>query len=318
MCVSRLRTILLLGLLGVVSPLASKAAPFNPDVLSSVVSLLPDQTVQGSGGAQQTTPGPEGTAVAIYPGGYLATNAHVVRRATHVSARLNDGRFFSAEIIGIDLATDLALLRVPVDLPPLPAAHVSTVGSPVCAVGNQFGLGLSVTCGVVSALARTDTGFNPIEDFIQTDAAINPGGSGGALVNEAGQLIGLASAIYTKKNDANIGVNFATSSAMLLRILDDLRDHGYVLRIHSGLLVRSLLESQRKIYVGARVVRVETGSPAARAKFQTGDILTRIGERSIKRPADVGTAFQFLRPGDTVQVQLIRSGARQVLRFTAD
>src|SRR5690606_40595555 len=132
-----------------------------------------------------------------------------------ISVRLPDGHHVPAEVVGRDAATDLALLRVEAELPPLPLAPDPALGAPVCAVGNQFGLDLSVTCGVVSALHRAGTGFNPVEDFVQTDAVVNPGASGGALVDGEGRLVGLLSAIFTMESDANIGVNFAASAALV-------------------------------------------------------------------------------------------------------
>ena len=163
---------------------------------------------------------PEGTAVAIKPGGYLVTNFHVIRRALSISVRLTDGRLLTAEVVGVDPLTDLALIKVPEDITVLPIGQEPPLADPVCAIGNQFGLGLSVTCGVVSATHRTGTGFNQIEDFIQTDATVNPGASGGALVNDQNQLIGVLSAIFTKKSDANLGVNFAASTRLVLRVVE--------------------------------------------------------------------------------------------------
>ncbi len=201
---------------------------FPRRVLDSVVSVLPEWPDAGARPEE-----PEGSAVAILPGGYLATNVHVLGRAEKVTVRYPDGRLAAADIVGQDPLTDIALLRVDRNLPVLPVAPGPALGEPVCTVGNQFGLGLSVTCGSVSALHRTGTGFNPIEDFVQTDAVVNPGGSGGALVDRQGRLVGLISAIFTKDSDANIGINFAASTALVLRIVEDLAKHGRVLRSHS-------------------------------------------------------------------------------------
>lgn len=302
------KLLILLLVFGASLTASEKAAAFNPDVLNSVVSLLPEWPARDTGvGQSRSAPrDPEGTAVAIFKGGYLATNAHVLGPATKADIRLNDGRLIPVEIIGRDDATDLALIKAPIDFPLLAVAVEPQLGKPVCAVGNQFGLGLSVTCGVVSATRRTGTGFNPIEDFIQTDAVINPGGSGGALVDDQNRLVGLVSAIFTKERDSNIGVNFAASSALVLRIMEDLRDYGKVVRVKSGLQVRSLSIEQRRTLSGARVIRVSDNSAGFFAGIQAEDILTRIGDRNIYKPSDVPSAMQLLRPGDVVKIQLIR------------
>jgi len=160
---------------------------------------------------------PEGSGVAVLEPGLIATAAHVVARATSVTVRDADGARYKAEIVAIDEASDLALLRIEKPVAPLEiAARRPATGAHVCVIGNAFGLGLSLTCGVVSAGARSGIGFNAVEDFIQTDAAVNPGASGGALVDEEGRLVGLISAIFTKQSDANTGVNFAVSADLLL------------------------------------------------------------------------------------------------------
>ena len=168
------------------------------DAVNSIVAVLPDWP----GGYQRQDRGleePEGSAVAVLSEGYLATNAHVLGRPKRVDIRLADGRLVAARIIGRDLRTDIALLKVPINLPVLEIVPPPPLGERVCAVGNAFGLGISMTCGVVSAVNRSNAGFNPVEDFIQTDAAVNPGASGGALVDGEGRLAGLLAAIFTKK-----------------------------------------------------------------------------------------------------------------------
>ena len=155
--------------------LAGPAAAFPAEVLQSVVSVLPDWPSDVPFPER-----PEGSGTVVLPGGYIATNLHVLGRATAVNVRLHDGRVLPAEIVGGDPPTDIALLKIALDLPLLVPGPEPAFGDRVCALGNPFGLGLSLSCGVVSATRRTGTGFNPIEDFIQTDTAVNPGGSGGA------------------------------------------------------------------------------------------------------------------------------------------
>lgn len=295
----------------------SPASGFSPEILQSVVGVLPEWPAGDKPGPK---PGgrpeePEGSAVAVLPGGYLATNAHVLGRAERVKVRLHDGRLVPATIVGRDPPTDLALIKVALDLP-VPAINPKpALAARVCAIGNQFGLGLSVTCGVVSALHRTGTGFNPVEDFIQTDAVVNPGGSGGALIDEQSRLVGVLSAIFTKQSDANIGVNFAASMPLVLRVAEDLRDFGRVKRGKSGMTVEDLTEEEKSRWVGARVVRVHDGGAAAEAGLAAGDILVAIGGRTIAKASDVTSALYLQRPGTPVEVAYLRDGRRRTARL---
>ncbi len=294
------------------------ASGFSPEILQSVVGVLPEWP---AGDKPKAAPGgrpeePEGSAVAVLPGGYLATNAHVLGRAERLKVRLHDGRVLPATIVGRDPPTDLALIKVALDLP-VPAINPEPkLAERVCAVGNQFGLGLSVTCGVVSALNRTGTGFNPVEDFIQTDAVVNPGGSGGALVDEQSRLVGVLSAIFTKQSDANIGVNFAASMPLVLRVVQDLRDFGRVQRGKSGMTVEGLSDDEKSRRVGARVVRVQEGGAAAEAGLAAGDIVTAIGGRVIAKASDVTGAFYLHRPGAPIEVGFVRNDATRATRLT--
>ncbi len=288
---------------------APPAHAFSPDVLQSVVSVLPEWPDRPPAAPDDGRPEePEGTAVAVLAGGYLATNAHVLGRATRVTVRLADGRIIASEIVGRDPPTDIALIKVAVDLPVPPIGPEPPLAAPVCAIGNQFGLGLSVTCGVVSAVHRSGTGFNPIEDFIQTDATVNPGGSGGALIDADGRLVGLVSAIFTKETDANIGVNFAASMRLVLRVAEDLRDHGRVRRGKSGLRVVDLTEEERATTAGARITRIAPEGAAAAAGLAVGDIITAMGGRPVTKGADVSAAVYMHRIGEPVAVTYLRAG----------
>tara|TARA_E500000318_G_scaffold55810_1_gene51858 strand:+ start:25540 stop:26250 length:711 start_codon:yes stop_codon:yes gene_type:complete len=163
---------------------------------------------------------PEGTGVAILRPGLLVTAAHVVSKATEVHVRAPDGTRQLATILAIDQKTDVAFLTVDLQTSPVALAEVRPeTGAPVCALSNAFGLGIGITCGVVSANKRSGIGFNHTEDFIQTDASVNPGSSGGALVDLQGRLVGMLSAIFTKDSDSDIGVNFAVSTELLLKSL---------------------------------------------------------------------------------------------------
>lgn len=153
------------------------------------------------------------------PSTWVLTAAHVVDRATKIEVRLPNGRIVSATLLASDLQTDVALLGLPVEGPSLQWNDARPmVGTHVCALGNAFGLGISLTCGVVSQSQVQNIGFNAIEDFIQTDAPVNPGASGGVLVAADGQLVGMLSAIFTKESDANTGVNFAISTELLISV----------------------------------------------------------------------------------------------------
>jgi len=284
---------------------AVPAHPFQTDIMESVVAVVPHWP-QASRPRTTAREAPEGTAVAVLAGGYLATNAHVLGRAETADVRLADGRLMAVEIVGRDPRTDLALLKASKDFPVPETAPPPPLGSRVCAVGNQFGLGLSVTCGVVSAVSRSNAGFNPVEDFIQTDAAVNPGGSGGALVDAEGRLVGLVSAIFTKQSDANIGVNFAASMALVRRAVSDIREFGAVRVGRSGLRVGRLSVAERRRHAGARIVKLARDGAALAAGLQAGDIITAVGERPIIHPTDVAAALYMFRPGEKVQVRYRR------------
>lgn len=273
-------------------------------LMDSVVSVLPEWPDDA-----RRTEEPEGSAVAVMEGGYLATNDHVLGAATKVKVRFADGRLADAEIVGRDRPTDIALIKIEAALPVLDQAPEPGLGDAVCAVGNQFGLGLSITCGVVSAVHRSGVGFNPIEDFIQTDTVVNPGGSGGALVDAQGRLVGLVSAIFTKDSDANIGVNFATSMRLVMRVVEDLKAHGRVIRARSGLRVEALSEAERRRLVGARIRHITPGGPAAAAGLRVGDVITAVAARRIRGPSDVTGAIYLHRVGEVVQVDYLRQGS---------
>ena len=310
------RSLLLVGLL-LYANLPGPARAFEAGVFDSVVRVLPLWPGHRLGGTPGTPPGsaPEGTAVAVLAGGYLATALHVVDQATEITVRLGDGRQMPAELLAADPATDVALLRIAADLPVLSMTPEPPLGTPVCAVGNQFGLGLSVTCGVVSATRRSGVGFNPVEDFIQTDASVNPGSSGGALVDGQGRLVGMLSAIFTKGSDADIGVNFAISAALLIRVVEDLAAHGRVLRALSGFRVADLEGDGLSARAGARVIAVQPGGAAEAAGLSPGDLVTAVAGRAVGKASDVVAAVALHRPGDRLTLEVLRAGAALVFEL---
>ena len=298
--------------------LAAPAWALPPETLRSVVSVLPvwPGMPQGGGGAK---PGvaPEGSGVAIGAGGLIATAWHVVEPAERIDVRLFDGRVLPARLAGHDVATDIALLRIDEGLPALDRAPEPLLASPVCAIGNSFGLGLSASCGVVSALHVSRAGFNPVEDFVQTDAAVNPGDSGGALVDGDGRLVGMLSAIFASEGDGDLGVNFAVSATLLDRVVDDLLDDGAVDYVSAGWRLVRPSRAQLSLAAGALVAEIDAMGAAARAGIETGDLITRIGARAVRRPRDAVGALALTRRGETVEVAFLRDGAqrRAVLSF---
>lgn len=275
--------------------LVGPVAAFDVAVMESVVRLKPNWSQAMRGAAPQD---PQGTGVAVFTGGYIATNVHVIGDATEIDVLTQDGRTLMASVVGRHPPTDIALLKVAADLPVFKISEPPALAAPVCAIGNQFGLGLSVTCGVVSATGRSGTGFNPIEDFIQTDASVNPGGSGGALVDADGRLVGMVSAIFTKESDANIGVNFATSSKLLLRVARDLREYGAVKRPNLGLRAAAVPPPMNATTGGVMITWVDLEGPGFAAGLDAGDIVTHVDGRSVVDPSSFETAL-FMAAGAT-------------------
>ena len=280
------------------------ASAFSPEVLDSVVTVLPSWPE----GRQAQPEEPQGSAVAIAPNGHLVTALHVVDRAIRIRVRLANGLQLDARLVGRDPPTDLALLKIETDLPVLTPGPPPGLGDPVCAVGNPFGTGLSVSCGVVSGVNRTGMGFNPIEDFIQTDAAVNPGMSGGALVDSEGRFIGMLSAIFTRNVDGDIGLNFAASAKLVERVVFDLVSHGAVIRVNPGFRVGPLRPGERNRLAGVRLTSLLADGAGAQAGLEVGDILTRVGGREVRKPSDVITAIQLRRPGEAVEIEFLRDG----------
>lgn len=281
--------------------------------IQSVVSVLPLRPANAAAGAE-----PEGSGVVVGDGTLIATANHVLGPAKRVMVRTSGGRIVEAKIRLRDLQTDLALLEIAEDLVPVRLAKNAELGMPVCAIGNSFGLDLSLTCGVVSALAVSGTGFNPIEDFVQTDAAVNPGMSGGALVDSTGALVGLLSAIFTKQSDSNIGVNFAVSAPLLRTVLSDYQLQGRVVRIRPGVLVRPSLQTGQTGMLGARIVRVEEDRAEEKAGLMVDDIVLSVGGRRIKRAGAYRAALALLSKGTTVPVEILRGDVQRVIPVRYD
>lgn len=243
--------------------------------------------------------------------GLVVTNHHVIEDAREVLVTLTDGREFEAEIVGQDPEADVAVIRIDAtDLIELSWADsdVLRVGDFVVAIGNPFGLGQTVTSGIVSALGRSGLGIEEIEDFIQTDASINPGNSGGALVNLRGELVGINTAIVGPSG-GNVGIGFAIPSNMAKGLMEQLVSGGEVRRGKLGISVQELDEELQKIFGvrrGVVVSGVETGSSAELAGLLRGDVLTKIGSRVVQSVSEVRNAIGLLNVGDQVAVQFYR------------
>ncbi len=252
--------------------------------------------------------------------GLVVTNNHVIANAHQITVNLRDGRKFEAELIGTDPETDVALIKIPPEnLTQVTIADSDNlrVGDFVVAIGNPFGLGQTVTSGIVSALGRTGLGIEGYEDFIQTDASINPGNSGGALVNLRGELIGINTAIFSQSG-GSVGIGFAIPVNMVTMVTEQLMEHG---EIHRGLigaqtqdLDHDLAEAfgidQRQ---GAVVVNVVPGSPAEKSGLMPGDVITQVNGKMIRGSSDVRTRIGLLRVGEKVQFDVLRDGKKKTI-----
>jgi Do/DeqQ family serine protease len=254
--------------------------------------------------------------------GYVLTNHHVIRGADDISITLHDGRSFEAEVIGTDPDTDLAMVRIPAEnLQALQFADSKSlrVGDFVVAVGNPFGLGQTVTSGIVSALGRSAFRGLEFQNFIQTDASINPGNSGGALINLRGELVGINSAIFTPSG-GNVGIGFAIPSAMAFYVMGQLAEHGEVRRGTLGIFVQDLTADLAGAFgleqgAGALVTEVDGGSPADKEGLQAGDVVTAVGGNAVKSAQDFHNLEGQFPVDDKVRVDYVREGKEKSARL---
>lgn len=252
--------------------------------------------------------------------GYVITNHHVIAQADDITVKLNDGREFEAQLIGSDEGTDVAVVRIPPEnltAVKMTDSDALRVGDFVVAIGNPFGLGQTVTSGIVSALGRSGLGIESYEDFIQTDASINPGNSGGALVDLNGHLVGINTAILG--SSGNIGIGFAIPINMARDISDQLLEHGAVRRGRLGIASQDLTPDLARAFgikqrSGAVIVRIDPGSPAELAGLRTGDVIIAVDGREIDSASELRTAVGLLRIGEKIAVDVIRGKRKLTLR----
>lgn len=252
--------------------------------------------------------------------GLVLTNNHVIANADQINVRLNDGRQFAAELVGTDPETDVAVIRIKAkDLQALPAANSDNarVGDFVVAIGNPFGLGQTVTSGIISALARSGLGITGYEDLIQTDASINPGNSGGALVNLRGELVGINTAIYSQSG-GNIGIGFAIPTNMARQVMEQLVEFGEVNRGYLGAEMQNLDPALADAFglasmQGAVLVNIVPGSPAEKAGLRPGDVVTAVNGRAVRDAPDLRNQVGLRRVGDKLTLDVLRDGKRMTV-----
>jgi serine protease DegQ len=257
-----------------------------------------------------------GSGVIVSEEGYILTNSHVVEAADEIEVALSDNRRVKARVIGSDPDTDLAVLKV--DLSGLPSisfgeSEQSRVGDVVLAIGNPFGVGQTVTLGIISAVGRNQLGINTFENFIQTDAAINPGNSGGALVDTSGHLIGINTAIYTRSpGGASLGIGFAIPAATAKQVLAEIVKNGQVTRGWLGVgvqdMTRELAESFKLGDMrGALITEVFRGTPAEKAGVRLGDVLVAVDGAAVTDSATMLNLVSALAPGKQAVLKVLRS-----------
>ena len=254
-----------------------------------------------------------GSGVIVSPDGYILTNHHVIEAADEIQIALPDGRNLPAELVGTDPETDLAVLRVrATGLNAITFAQPDSlrIGDIVLAIGNPFGVGQTVTMGIVSGLNRSHLGINTFENFIQTDAAINPGNSGGALVDTAGRLVGINTAIFSRSG-GNQGIGFAIPVSLARQVMQQIIAHGSVTRGWVGIEVQDITPEVADSFnlagsAGALITGVLQGGPADRAGIRPGDVLTSVNEKPVADSTSLLNLIAALPPGQTATLGLIR------------
>ncbi|MGW8228214.1 MAG: Do family serine endopeptidase [Gammaproteobacteria bacterium] len=256
-----------------------------------------------------------GSGVIINPEGYILTNNHVIEAADEIEVALRDGRTAAARIIGTDPDTDLAILKIDLaELHSITLGHSEQlrVGDVVLAIGNPFGVGQTVTSGIVSATGRNMLGINTFENFIQTDAAINPGNSGGALITANGNLIGINTAIFSRSGGSQ-GIGFAIPIDLARDVMQQIIEHGEVIRGWLGVAIQNITEDLAQSFGlnsldGVIISNIIRNGPADQAGLTRGDVITHINNEAVKDVRAALTLISQARPGSTVKISGIRQG----------
>ena len=257
--------------------------------------------------------------------GLVVTNHHVIQDADSIVVTLSDRHEYNAMLVGSDAGTDVALLRIATgdaNLTELPIGNSSelAVGDYVVAIGNPFGLGQTATAGIVSALGRNGVNIESYEDFIQTDASINPGSSGGALIDVNGQLLGVSTAILSGTG-GNIGIGFAIPSNMVREVVAQLLEHGNVQRGRIGIAIQDVTPGlaqalELRTDRGALVTQTEAGSPSEQAGIEAGDVIVAIDDQPVDSSSDLRNEVGLVRAGEAVDVTLVRDDEQRTVRAT--
>ncbi len=261
-----------------------------------------------------------GSGVVVSPQGYILTNNHVIEAADEIEVALADGRTATAKVVGADPETDLAVIKI--DLPDLPAimlghADQASVGDVVLAIGNPFGVGQTVTMGIISALGRNHLGINTFENFIQTDAAINPGNSGGALVDTNGNLLGINTAIYSRTG-GSLGIGFAIPMTTAKTVMESIINTGHVVRGYIGVEPQDITQELSESFgltrkTGAIIAGVVKNGPADKAGLKPGDILVAVEGRPIADTTDMMNQIAQLQPGSKAKLTVLRKTRESTL-----
>ena len=258
-----------------------------------------------------------GSGVIMTPDGYIVTNNHVVDGASSVTVTLSDKREFKAKVIGTDAKSDIAVIKIDAgSLPCITVADSSKVqvGDYALAVGDPFGVGQTVTMGIVSATGRSHLGIEDYENFIQTDAPINPGNSGGALVNDRGELIGINTAIIAHGSEGNQGIGFAIPANMARNVMEQIVEHGKVTRAYLGILPQDVTPDMAKQFDekearGALVADVSAGSPAEKSGLQRGDIILDVNGKPVTDSNDLRMTISMMAPDSDANLKVLRNGS---------
>jgi len=267
-----------------------------------------------------------GSGVIVSPEGYIVTNNHVIDGATNIMVTLSDKREFKARLIGTDPKTDVAVLKI--DAGTLPSivlgdSNKVQVGDYALAIGDPFGVGQTVTMGIVSAKGRTHLGIEDYEDFIQTDAPINPGNSGGALINDRGELVGMNTAILSHGSEGNQGIGFAVPVNLVRTVMDQLLKNGKVTRAYIGIVPQDMTPAMARAFgdkdlSGALVGDVSPNSPASKAGLQKGDIIVSMNGKPVSDSNDLRMTISMMTPGSKVDLKVTRDGAARNISVTLE